>query len=135
MTAFVHADEAVLSETNITPFTDVLLVLLIIFMILAALVVPPGFEKRLDKCNCTAPRIVRHVEPLVVTVRKDGAIFVGSRQTDERGVYPMLARAIAPNVLRPIRLAEDTTSPYRLAIRVLDAAKAAGASNVTLASQ
>ena len=38
-------DDAVMAEINITPFTDVLLVLLIIFMILAALVAPPGFEK------------------------------------------------------------------------------------------
>jgi biopolymer transport protein ExbD len=38
---------ALLCEINVTPFTDVLLVLLIVFMILAALVVPPGFERRL----------------------------------------------------------------------------------------
>jgi biopolymer transport protein ExbD len=40
-------DDGVMAEINITPFTDVLLVLLIIFMILAALVAPPGFEKQL----------------------------------------------------------------------------------------
>jgi len=40
-------DEDVMAEINITPFTDVLLVLLIIFMILAALLTPPGFEKEL----------------------------------------------------------------------------------------
>jgi len=47
-------DDAVMAEINITPFTDVLLVLLIIFMILAALVAPPGFEKQLpDKSDKT----------------------------------------------------------------------------------
>ena len=40
-------DDEVMAEINITPFTDVLLVLLIIFMILAALVTPPGFQKNL----------------------------------------------------------------------------------------
>ena len=44
-------DEEVMAEINITPFTDVLLVLLIIFMILAALVAPPGFEKELPNKN------------------------------------------------------------------------------------
>ena len=39
-------DQEVMAEINITPFTDVLLVLLIIFMILAALVAPPGFRER-----------------------------------------------------------------------------------------
>lgn len=134
MKAFARTDDAVLSEINITPFTDVLLVLLIIFMILAALVVPPGFEKRLDNCNCIAPS-ARHVEPLVVTVRKDGAIFVGAQRTDESGVYLELERAIGKNVSRPIQLVEDAKSPYRLAIRVLDAAKRAGAPNVTLVSE
>jgi len=134
MKAYAQPDEAVLSEINITPFTDVLLVLLIIFMILAALVVPPGFEKRMDNCNCIAPAM-KHVEPLVVTVRKDGAIFVASKLADERSVYGLLAGAVRGNTSRPIQLVEDTSSPYRLAIRVLDAAKAAGASNVTLVSQ
>ena len=46
-----QGDDEVMAEINITPFTDVLLVLLIIFMILAALVTPPGFQK-----NCpTSP--------------------------------------------------------------------------------
>ena len=42
-----QGDDEVMAEINITPFTDVLLVLLIIFMILAALVTPPGFQKNL----------------------------------------------------------------------------------------
>lgn len=134
MKTFARTDDAVLSEINITPFTDVLLVLLIIFMILAALVIPPGFEKRMDNCNCNPPA-GRHVDPLVVTVRKDGAIFVGAQRTDEGGVYAALGAAIGRNTSRPIQLVEDAKSPYRLAIRVLDAAKRAGAPNVTLVTQ
>lgn len=41
-----HKEPEFMTEINITPFTDVLLVLLIIFMILAALATPPGFQKR-----------------------------------------------------------------------------------------
>ena len=48
-------DQEVMAEINITPFTDVLLVLLIIFMILAALVAPPGFEKELPNKTRIAP--------------------------------------------------------------------------------
>ena len=46
-------DDEVMAEINITPFTDVLLVLLIIFMILAALVTPPGFQKQLPDKSTT----------------------------------------------------------------------------------
>lgn len=41
-------DGDVMAEINITPFTDVLLVLVIIFMILASIAVPPGFQKELS---------------------------------------------------------------------------------------
>ncbi|HEX3466954.1 MAG TPA: biopolymer transporter ExbD, partial [Candidatus Elarobacter sp.] len=53
-------DDAVMAEINITPFTDVLLVLLIIFMILAALVAPPGFEKQLPDSNDNPPPLQQH---------------------------------------------------------------------------
>ena len=49
-------DATVMAEINLTPFTDVLLVLLIIFMLLAALVAPPGFEKKLQNAAPSAPR-------------------------------------------------------------------------------
>ncbi|MBD5656625.1 MAG: biopolymer transporter ExbD, partial [Candidatus Eremiobacteraeota bacterium] len=50
-----QSDNDVMAEINITPFTDVLLVLLIIFMILAALVTPPGFQKELPNTNNSPP--------------------------------------------------------------------------------
>ena len=53
-------DDEVMAEINITPFTDVLLVLLIIFMILAALITPPGFQKQLpDKSDNSPPTVVQ----------------------------------------------------------------------------
>ena len=62
-------DDEVMAEINITPFTDVLLVLLIIFMILAALITPPGFQKQLpDKSDNSPPTVVqknRSIEVLV----------------------------------------------------------------------
>lgn len=127
-------DDAVLSEINITPFTDVLLVLLIIFMILAALVVPPGFEKQLESHGPTKT-VADRSHPLVVKIRKDGAIFVDSQRADERSIYGVLALAVRRNPRRPLQLVEDAKAPYGLAIRVLDAAKAAGTANVSFVSE
>ena len=53
--ALLGPDDEVMAEINITPFTDVLLVLLIIFMILAALVTPPGFQKNLPDKSDNSP--------------------------------------------------------------------------------
>ncbi|HKW45173.1 MAG TPA: biopolymer transporter ExbD, partial [Candidatus Eremiobacteraceae bacterium] len=64
-------DDGPMAEINITPFTDVLLVLLIIFMILAALNTPPGFQKDLPGCNCVAP-IGSHLRNIEVGVAASG---------------------------------------------------------------
>ena len=57
-------EDEVMSTINITPFTDVLLVLLIIFMILAALVAPPGFEKQLPDSDRAVPTLRRDARAL-----------------------------------------------------------------------
>lgn len=134
MKRYSPVDDAVLSEINITPFTDVLLVLLIIFMILAALVVPPGFEKQLES-HGPSTTVADRSHPLVVTIRKDGLIFVDAQRTDEANIYSALASAVRRNPKRPLQLVEDAKAPYGLAIRVLDAAKAAGTTNVSFVSE
>src|SRR5580693_8787959 len=87
-------DDQVMAEINITPFTDVLLVLLIIFMILASLVTPPGFQK--DLPNKSAPA-VRNDDPkksIDVEVNDKGIIFVDGRKTDERTIYSVMEQTV-----------------------------------------
>ncbi len=134
MTRFVATDDSVLSAINITPFTDVLLVLLVIFMILAALVIPPRFKKQLENPS-SKPIHDRHVESLKVTIRKDGAIFIGSQRIDAPDLYSTLANDLRRNPRRGIELIEGSKAPYGLAIRVLDAARAAGTTNVSLVTE
>ncbi|HET7815040.1 MAG TPA: biopolymer transporter ExbD [Candidatus Baltobacteraceae bacterium] len=127
--------DAEFSEINVTPFTDVLLVLLVIFMILAALVIPPGFEKQLPNCNCNHAKATRAKPPLDIVVTRQGAIFVGSARTTETGIYGMLATAAAKNTKIKLRVLADARARYGLVIRVLDAAKAANVNDVTFVTQ
>ena len=80
-------DQEVMAEINITPFTDVLLVLLIIFMILAALVAPPGFEKELPNKNPNNSTQHKNKNDIEVDVNNKGVIFVDGTKTDETGIY------------------------------------------------
>lgn len=123
------------SEINVTPFTDVLLVLLVIFMILAALVIPPGFEKQLPNCNCNHPAAAHPKPPLDIVVTRQGAIFVGSVRTNETGVYGALSVAAAKNAKIKLRVIADARAKYGLVIRVLDAAKLADINDVTFVTQ
>jgi len=123
-------DDAVMAEINITPFTDVLLVLLIIFMILAALVAPPGFEKQLpDRGGFPPPRLTA-ARTIEIVVNETGAIFVDGKRSDERGLYADLNDVVRNRGRLHVALAADVKAPYAAVIRILDAAKYAGLNDV-----
>jgi biopolymer transport protein ExbD len=120
----------VMAEINITPFTDVLLVLLIIFMILAALVTPPGFEKELpNKSNNTSQQQNQHND-IEVVVNDKGVIFVDGQRTDTQGIYRVMTLTRLKRGNKHVSVTADTKAPYGVIIRILDAAKEAGLEDV-----
>jgi biopolymer transport protein ExbD len=124
-------DDAVMAEINITPFTDVLLVLLIIFMILAALVAPPGFEKQLpDKSDNTPIQQQKKTDNIEVLVNEAGTIFVDGKRTDVGHIYGDMAAVAQRKGHKHVSLTADVKAPYGTIIRILDAAKIAGLEDV-----
>jgi len=124
-------DEEVMAEINITPFTDVLLVLLIIFMILAALVTPPGFQKELPNTNNNPSQNDQNNKKNIdVEVNDKGVIFVDNQKTDERGIYYVMSQTAAKRGHIHVAITADAKSPYGIIIRILDAAKEAGLEDV-----
>jgi len=120
----------VMAEINITPFTDVLLVLLIIFMILAALVTPPGFEKELPNhtnSNSTQNNPKNDIE---VIVNDKGVIYVDGTRTDSQGIYRVMIITAIKRPHKHVSITADTKAPYGVIIRILDAAKEAGLEDV-----
>ncbi|MGH7706340.1 MAG: ExbD/TolR family protein [Vulcanimicrobiaceae bacterium] len=124
-------DEEVMAEINITPFTDVLLVLLIIFMILAALVTPPGFQKELP--NKSSPQSIQPDNPkkiIDVEVNNQGVIFVDGTRTNERGIYPLMAAIERRRGNLHVAITADAKTHYDVIIKILDAARLAGLEDV-----
>jgi biopolymer transport protein ExbD len=119
-----------MAEINITPFTDVLLVLLIIFMILAALVAPPGFEKQLPDPGAAPPERATRARTIEVLVNERGAVFVDGRRTDGARVYADMTNVARRRGRLHVALAADVQAPYGTIIRILDAAKLAGLDDV-----
>src|SRR5580700_5128587 len=117
-------EDEVMAEINITPFTDVLLVLLIIFMILAALITPPGFQKELP--NHTNPTSANKDDPkktIEVDVNDKGVIFLDGERTAESDIYNAMARVESRRGKLHVSIVADAKAPYGLIIRILDAAK------------
>ncbi len=126
-----RGDEEVMAEINITPFTDVLLVLLIIFMILAALVTPPGFEKQLPNSNNAQSTVSKNKNDIQIVVNEKGVIFVDGTKTNTKGIYRVMYDTIKKRgAKKKISLTSDIKAPYGVIIRILDAAKRAGDENV-----
>ena len=124
------AEDEVMSTINITPFTDVLLVLLIIFMILAALVAPPGFEKELPNKNPSNATNTHNKNDIGVDVNNKGVIFVDGAKTDEVGIYRMMYEASRKKPKHHVSIIADAKAPYGIIIRILDAAKQSGLEDV-----
>jgi biopolymer transport protein ExbD len=119
-----------MAEINITPFTDVLLVLLIIFMILAALVTPPGFEKELPNNNNSQPQTQQKHNDIEIDVNNKGVIFVDGTKTDQAGIYSIMLVERQKKGNRHVSIIADAKAPYGVIIRILDAAKIAGLEDV-----
>ena len=123
-------DSPLLAEINITPFTDVLLVLLIVFMLLAALLTPPGFERTF--ANPGRPTAATVFQRVIVTIDRHGRIAVSGKTVSVAGLYAAMSRAGSK---AHVSLVADAHAPYGLALRVLDAAKLAGISDVAFVTQ
>lgn len=120
-----------MAEINITPFTDVLLVLLIIFMILAAVATPPGFQKELPNNNAPQSNQTNNKKDIDVEVNNRGVIFVDNTKTDEVGVYSAMANAARTRGVKThVSITADAKAPYGVIVRILDAAEQANLDDV-----
>jgi biopolymer transport protein ExbD len=134
MTKPRETGESLMAEINITPFTDVLLVLLIIFMILAALTIPPGFERTLERPS-TAPHHLSVLHSVPVVIGRDKRISVNGVTVSVPALYGAMERLHRREPQVRVALYADAHARYGLVIRVLDAAKAAGIKDVSFVTE
>ena len=121
-----------MSEINVTPFVDVMLVLLIVFMVTAPLLtvgVP------VDLPQSKAQALTQPEEPLVISVDAEGAIFIQETAVELGNLIPRL-RAITEN--KPdtrIYLRGDRALDYGRVMQVMGLVNAAGFTRLALVSE
>jgi biopolymer transport protein TolR len=122
-----------MAEINITPFVDVMLVLLIIFMVAAPLLTV-GVPVELPKTAATALPSDQE-EPLTITLLADGSVQIQKTPT-ERGDLVAKLRAIATERASDrVFLRADGTVSYALVMEVMGALNAGGFSNIGLVTE
>ncbi|MDP3862623.1 MAG: ExbD/TolR family protein [Phaeovulum sp.] len=125
-----HRRHAAMSEINVTPFVDVMLVLLIIFMVAAPLLTV-GVPLELPK---TAARAVsaEQEEPLTISLTLDGQIMVMNTPVPDAELIGRLRAVAAERVSDKLYLRADGAIPYERVVQVMGALNNAGYSNIVL---
>ncbi len=122
-----------MSDINVTPLVDVMLVLLIIFMVTAPMLNNAGIQ--IDLPQAEAPPLDMDSEDqLILSVDIDRSVYLNDQETpfalDELG--PRLKAIAGANPDRAVFLRAHADLPYRDVVQVLEVAKAAGMPRVGL---
>jgi biopolymer transport protein TolR len=125
-------DDEPLSEINVTPLVDVMLVLLIIFMVAAPLMTV-GVPVRLPKSG--APKVARQEEPVVVTIDAAGRPFLGKTALDPATMLGELKAVAAAEPGRVVLVRGDRGVPYGRIMEVMGQVGAAGFTKVSLIAE
>ena len=131
-----------MSEINVVPYIDVMLVLLVIFMVTAP-ILTQGVLVDLPKAP-SEPVAENQDDPLVVSMRADGALFmnVGLRKSDDEGtrVTVFSLEEQAGKIIRarpdvPVYVRADHSLDYGEVVRIMTALQRAGAESVGLITE
>ena len=128
-----HTRGRIVAEINVTPLTDVFLVLLIIFMITTSAMVKPAADVDLPK----APDSQEEAKGVMVTITPSKEIFVNERPVpaDDASLASVLRDTLARSQEKVVILAGDRQVVLGEVVRVLGLAKEAGATGFALASE
>jgi len=112
-----------MSDINVTPFVDVMLVLLIIFMVTAPMMMQ-GVEVDLPKT--TTRQIKTREDPLIITVNKKREIFLERHRLELDGLEIKIKKIFENRRDKEILLKADKDVPYGFVIKVISRVKQAG---------
>ncbi|MEH3118099.1 MAG: protein TolR [Methylorubrum populi] len=125
-------DATPMSEINVTPMVDVMLVLLIIFMVAAPLMTT-GVPVQLPKT--TAAKVAQSQKPLEVSIDKDGNPFIAKDGFTPETILPRLRQLKAENPDQVVLVRGDRDVPYGRIMEVMGLVGQAGFTKVSLIAQ
>ena len=123
-----------MSEINVVPYIDVMLVLLVIFMVTAPFISPTQVELPSVAKSSQAPQ-----SPLEVMIRADGALLLRDRsaagdeqKVDEADLRPAVLARLQDQPERPVVISADKSVRYESVMRVMDTLQRMGVARVGL---
>ena len=121
-----------MSEINVTPFVDVMLVLLIVFMVTAPLLTV-GVPVDLPKVKASA--LTDQKDPIEITVKFDGTLYLGESEVEVENLIPRLNAITDQNTEARIYVRGDRVVAYGRVMEIMSLINSAGYIKVALVTQ
>lgn len=115
--------DRLMSDINVTPFVDVMLVLLVIFMVTAPMMMQ-GVDVALPEA--TTKPLVAQKDNLVVTIDKDQKVYINDFAVDTDYLREKLMKILENRADREVYFRSDKAVPYGAVVRVMAEIKGAG---------
>jgi biopolymer transport protein ExbD len=126
-------EESIVSEVNLTPLIDIMLVLLIIFMVTSTAALESGLDIELPKTSITNEK--KQDEILIITLNKDGRVALQGKYVDDDKLGAEMVSKLAELKTESVILEGDTKAFLGKAVEIMDIAKSAGAKNFSIAAE
>ncbi len=123
-------DEA--EEINMTPMLDVVFIMLIFFIVTASFVKEAGIDVNRPEA---ATAVKKERANILVAISDQGEIWINKRQIDVRAVQANIERLKAENPQGSVVIQADKKATTETLIKVMDASRAAGVFDVSIAAQ
>ncbi|MBS3797609.1 MULTISPECIES: ExbD/TolR family protein [Pseudoalteromonas] len=119
-------------EINMTPMLDVVFIMLIFFIVTASFVKEAGIDVNRPEA---ATAVKKERASILVAISDEGEIWINKRQVDVRAVQANIERLKAENPQGSVVIQADKKATTDTLIKVMDAARAAGVFDVSIAAQ
>ncbi len=122
----VKSDEHIVSEINVVPFVDVVLVILIIFLVISPTFIKPGFDINLPKAQTAKkPENVK----VILSIDIEGIFYINQKPVEEQALNKQLTKMAAKHKDMKAVIAADKDVAHGNVISLIDLVRKAGIKN------
>jgi len=129
---FESYSDRLMSDINVTPFVDVMLVLLVIFMVTAPMMMQ-GVDVALPET--TSEPLIAKKENLIITINKENQIYINDYQVALDFLQEKLIKIFEGREDREVYLRADKDIPYGVVVRVMSEIKGAGVEQLGMVTE
>ena len=127
-----NRDRGTMSQINVTPLVDVMLVLLVIFMVTAPMM-QQGVQVNLPKAEAKA--LTAQEESVVVSIERSGKVFINSAEIPAGDLRTKLSDIFASKSKKEVFLKADTDVPYGEVVKTMAEIKGAGVERLGMVTE